>query len=394
MIKRANEEGITVKDLGDRFIQEYFKDADALGISRADVHPKATEHINEIIELIKVLIEKGYAYEVNGDVYYDTRKFKDYGKLSHQDIDELEVGARIEPGELKKAPMDFALWKAKKPGEPAWESPWGEGRPGWHIECSIMAMKYLGETIDIHGGGPDLIFPHHENEIAQSEAATGKPFSRFFMHVGYLNINNQKMSKSLGNFFTVRDILKSYEPEVLRFFMLSSHYRNPINFSQDLMEQAKNSLERLYNGLYSMEHLEKGALEKNLNEDQERYLQKLNIYKKEFIEAMDDDFNTADAIACLFNIVREYNMNINEKSPLKLIKETKELLLDLGNVLGLFRKFSDETLLDEEIEQKIKERQEARKAKNYALADKIRDELKAQGIILEDTAQGVRWKRQ
>jgi cysteinyl-tRNA synthetase len=394
MIKRANEEGITVKDLGDRFIQEYFKDADALGISRADVHPKATEHINEIIELIKVLIEKGYAYEVNGDVYYDTRKFKDYGKLSHQDIDELEVGARIEPGELKKAPMDFALWKAKKPGEPAWESPWGEGRPGWHIECSIMAMKYLGETIDIHGGGPDLIFPHHENEIAQSEAATGKPFSRFFMHVGYLNINNQKMSKSLGNFFTVRDILKSYEPEVLRFFMLSSHYRNPINFSQDLMEQAKNSLERLYNGLYSMEHLEKKALEKNLNEDQERYLQKLNIYKKEFIEAMDDDFNTADAIACLFNIVREYNMNINEKSPLKLIKETKELLLDLGNVLGLFRKFSDETLLDEEIEQKIKERQEARKAKNYALADKIRDELKAQGIILEDTPSGVRWKRQ
>ncbi|HHX22992.1 MAG TPA: cysteine--tRNA ligase [Thermoanaerobacterales bacterium] len=394
MIKRANEEGITVKDLGDRFIQEYFKDADALGISRADVHPKATEHINEIIELIKVLIEKGYAYEVNGDVYYDTRKFKDYGKLSHQDIDELEVGARIEPGELKKAPMDFALWKAKKPGEPAWESPWGEGRPGWHIECSIMAMKYLGKTIDIHGGGPDLIFPHHENEIAQSEAATGKPFSRFFMHVGYLNINNQKMSKSLGNFFAVRDILKSYEPEVLRFFMLSSHYRNPINFSQDLMEQAKNSLERLYNGLYSMEHLEKGALEKNLNEDQERYLQKLNIYKKEFIEAMDDDFNTADAIACLFNIVREYNMNINEKSPLKLIKETKELLLDLGNVLGLFRKFSDETLLDEEIEQKIKERQEARKAKNYALADKIRDELKAQGIILEDTPSGVRWKRQ
>ncbi|MGI6424071.1 MAG: cysteine--tRNA ligase [Tepidanaerobacteraceae bacterium] len=394
MIKRANEEGITVKDLGDRFIQEYFKDADALGISRADVHPKATEHINEIIELIKVLIEKGYAYEVNGDVYYDTRKFKDYGKLSHQDIDELEVGARIEPGELKKAPMDFALWKAKKPGEPAWESPWGEGRPGWHIECSIMAMKYLGETIDIHGGGPDLIFPHHENEIAQSEAATGKPFSLFFMHVGYLNINNQKMSKSLGNFFTVRDILKSYEPEVLRFFMLSSHYRNPINFSQDLMEQAKNSLERLYNGLYSMEHLEKKALEKNLNEDQERYLQKLNIYKKEFIEAMDDDFNTADAIACLFNIVREYNMNINEKSPLKLIKETKELLLDLGNVLGLFRKFSDETLLDEEIEQKIKERQEARKAKNYALADKIRDELKAQGIILEDTPSGVRWKRQ
>ncbi len=393
MIKRANDEGITVKELGERFIGEYFHDADALGITRADVHPRATEHIDEIIDLIKILVKKGYAYEVNGDVYYRTSKFKDYGKLSHQNIDELKSGARIEPGEQKKDPIDFALWKAQKPGEPAWDSPWGKGRPGWHIECSVMAMKYLGETIDIHGGGPDLIFPHHENEIAQSEAATGKPFARFFMHVGYLNINNQKMSKSLGNFFTVRDILKIYDPEVLRFFMLSSHYRNPINFSQDLMEQAKNSLERLHNAIYSMEHLERVAQDKDLTEDDEKYLDKLEINKNEFIKAMDDDFNTADAIASLFNIVREYNMFVGENSPKKLIVDTKEALLTLGSVLGLFGKFMEKTLLDEEIEQKIIEREQARKEKNYALADKIRDDLKAQGIILEDTPAGVRWKR-
>ena len=394
MIKRANEEGITVRELGERFIGEYFMDADALGVTRADVHPRATEHINEIVDLIKILEEKGYAYGVNGDVYYETRKFKDYGRLSHQNIDELEAGARIEPGEKKKDPMDFALWKAQKPGEPAWDSPWGKGRPGWHIECSIMAMKYLGETIDIHGGGPDLIFPHHENEIAQSEAATGKPFAQFFMHVGYLNINNQKMSKSLGNFFTVRDILETYEPEVLRFFMLSSHYRSPINFSQDLMRQAKSSLERLYNALYSMEHLEKVNLDKDLTEGDREYLNSLQVNKHEFIKAMDDDFNTADAIASLFDVVRQYNMIIDEKSPRKLIIDTKEMLLSLGSVLGFFRKFTEKTLLDEEIEQKITERQQARKDKNYALADKIRDELKAQGIILEDTPAGVRWKRQ
>jgi cysteinyl-tRNA synthetase len=394
MINRANEEGITVKELGERFIREYFKDAGALGVTRADVHPRATEHIGEIIDLIKILVEKGYAYEVNGDVYYEARKFKDYGKLSHQNIDELEAGARIETGEKKKDPMDFALWKAQKPGEPAWDSPWGKGRPGWHIECSIMAMKYLGETIDIHGGGPDLIFPHHENEIAQSEAATGKPFARFFMHVGYLNINNQKMSKSLGNFFTVKDILKTYDPEVLRFFMLSSHYRSPINFSQELTEQAKSSLERLYNALYSMEHLEKVTADKDLTESDREYLNNLKINMDEFIKAMDDDFNTADAIASLFDIVREYNMSIDQNSSRKLIEETKEMLLTLGSVLGFFRKFNEKALLDKEIEQKIRERQQARKDKNYLLADKIRDELKAQGIILEDTPAGVRWKRQ
>ncbi|MGB4131784.1 MAG: cysteine--tRNA ligase, partial [Tepidanaerobacteraceae bacterium] len=311
-----------------------------------------------------------------------------------QNVDELEAGARIEPGEKKKDPMDFALWKAQKPGEPAWDSPWGKGRPGWHIECSVMAMKYLGETIDIHGGGPDLIFPHHENEIAQSEAATGRPFARYFMHVGYLNIDNQKMSKSLGNFFTVRDILKKYDPEVLRFFMLSSHYRSPINFSEDLMQQAKSSLERLYNALYSMEHLENLAEDRELVEKDKEYLDKLEKYEREFVEAMDDDFNTADAIASLFNIVREYNMKVDEKSPREIVKATKETLLNLGSVLGFFRKFEEKTLLDEEIEQKIREREEARKSKNYALADKIRDELKAQGIILEDTPSGVRWKRQ
>jgi cysteinyl-tRNA synthetase len=393
MIKRANEEGITVKQLGDRFIKEYFADADALGIERADVHPRATEHIDDIINIIEVLQEKGYAYQVDGDVYYEARKFKDYGKLSHQNLDELEAGARIEPGEKKKDPMDFALWKARKPGEPAWPSPWGEGRPGWHIECSVMAMKYLGETIDIHGGGPDLIFPHHENEIAQSEAATGKPFARFFMHVGYLNINNQKMSKSLGNFFTVRDILKKYDPEVLRFFMLSSHYRSPINFGQDLMEQAKSSLERLYNALYSMEHLEKVAADRTLTREEERYLTVQHQNREKFIEAMDDDFNTAGAIAVLFDMVREFNMNVNEDSARKVITSTRELLLSLGGVLGFFKKFAEKLLLDEEIEEKIRLRQEARRAKNYTLADKIRDELRARGIILEDTPAGVRWKR-
>ncbi|MDN5300838.1 MAG: cysteinyl-tRNA synthetase [Thermoanaerobacteraceae bacterium] len=394
MIKRANEEGITVRELGDRFIKEYFTDADALGIKRADVHPRATEHIGDIIDIIKILEDKGYAYEVDGDVYYEARKFRDYGKLSHQNPDELEAGARIEPGEKKKDPMDFALWKAKKPGEPAWESPWGEGRPGWHIECSVMAMKYLGETIDIHGGGPDLIFPHHENEIAQSEAATGKPFAKYFMHVGYLNINNQKMSKSLGNFFTVRDILKKYDPEVLRFFMLSSHYRSPINFSEDFMQQARSALERLYNALYTMEHLEKTAVDKEPTAGEEQYLKIQQQNKEKFIEAMDDDFNTADAIAALFDMVREFNVNINENSSRKVITKTIELLLELGKVLGFFGKFKQGELLDEEIQRKIEERQQARKARNFALADKIRDELKEKGIILEDTPAGVRWKRQ
>jgi len=392
MIKRANEEGITVKELGDRFIEEYFTDADALGIERADFHPRATEHIGDIVDMIKTLEDKGYAYEIDGDVYYEAGKFKDYGKLSHQNLDELEAGARVEPGEKKKDPMDFALWKAKKPGEPAWESPWGQGRPGWHIECSVMSMKYLGETIDIHGGGPDLIFPHHENEIAQSEAATGKPFARYFMHVGYLNINNRKMSKSLGNFFTVRDILRKYDPEVLRFFMLSSHYRSPINFGEDLMQQAQSALERLYNALYTMEHLQKVTADRELAAEEEQYLKLQQENKAKFIQAMDDDFNTADAIAALFEMVKEFNVNINKLSRRAVIK-TIESILEPGKVLGFFSKFGKRQLLEEEIQKKIEERQQARKARDFALADKIRDELREQGIILEDTPAGVRWKR-
>jgi cysteinyl-tRNA synthetase len=412
MIKRANEEGITVKELGDRFISEYFTDAESLGVKRADIHPRATENIEDIIRIIETLQQKGYAYEVNGDVYFETRKFKQYGKLSHQNLDELESGARVEPGENKKDPLDFAVWKAKKPNEPAWDSPWGKGRPGWHIECSVMAMKYLGETIDIHGGGPDLVFPHHENEIAQSEAASGKPFARFFMHAGYLNINNQKMSKSLGNFFTVRDVLKKYDPEVIRFLMLSSHYRSPINFSEELMEQAKSSLERFYNALYNMEYLEdvsatdaieisddyelKNRRDKELlaaGKDLKEYMEIQEDNRRKFIQAMDDDFNTADAIAALFNVVREFNMNIDQHSPKEAITFTKKMLIDLGAVLGFFEKFTSKTLLEQEIAKKIQERQAARKARNFALADSIRDELKAQGIILEDTPSGVRWKR-
>jgi cysteinyl-tRNA synthetase len=394
MIKRASAEGITVKELGDRFIKEYFQDAESLGIKKADVHPRATENIKDIIDIIRKLVDNGYAYDVDGNVYFETRKFKQYGKLSHQNLDELESGARVEPGENKKDSLDFALWKAKKPNEPSWDSPWGEGRPGWHIECSVMAMKYLGETIDIHGGGPDLIFPHHENEIAQSEAASGKAFARFFMHVGYLNISNQKMSKSLGNFFTVRDVLKKYNPEVVRFLMLSSHYRSPINFSEELMEQAKSSLERFYNALYNMEYLEDISSDNFIKtNDCEVYLSTLKANRQKFIEAMDDDFNTADAIAALFNIVRQFNLNIDKNLPKQAITLTKNTLIDLGAVLGFFEKFKPKKLLEEDIEEKIEEREAARKVKNFALADKIRDELKAQGIILEDTPTGVRWKR-
>jgi len=393
MIKRAKEEGITVKQLAERFIKEYFTDADALRVKRADVHPRATEHIKEIIELIEKLIEKGYAYAVDGDVYFAARKFKDYGKLSGQNLEELEAGARVEPGEKKKDPMDFALWKAKKEGEPCWGSPWGEGRPGWHIECSCMSMKYLGETIDIHGGGSDLIFPHHENEIAQSEAATGKPFARYFMHVGYLNVNNEKMSKSLGNFFTVREILKEYNPEVLRLFMLSTHYRSPINFSRELMDQARSALERLYNALYALKHLQEVTGDRELNQEERELLDRLRSLKQKFIDSMDDDFNTAEALGAIYEIVREANTNLKDTSSKKLVTYTKELILELGDILGLFGDFGKEELVDEEILKLIEERQKARKEKNYALADKIRDELKDKGVILEDTPSGVRWKK-
>ena len=387
MIKRANDEGITVKELGERFINEYFEDASALGIDRATVHPKATENIDAIIEIVKKLEEKGFAYNVDGDVYFSTKKFREYGKLSKQPLEDLEAGARIDINDTKRDVMDFALWKKQKPGEPAWESPWGMGRPGWHIECSAMANKYLGETIDLHSGGQDLIFPHHENEIAQSESANGKPFANYWMHNGYININNQKMSKSLGNFFTVRDIREKYESEVIRFFMLSAHYRNPINFSDVLMEQAKSAVGRVYTCIENLEFLKQGA---NDDKADDSILQSLNEFKKKYIAAMDDDLNTADAIAAIFDIVYLANTKIDDKSSKKTIDSVIELIRELGSVLGLFNK-NEEKSLDDEIEALIEERTKARAEKNWAKADEIRDKLKEMNIVLEDTPQGVKW---
>ncbi|MDD6735138.1 MAG: cysteine--tRNA ligase, partial [Clostridiales bacterium] len=303
MINRANKEGITVKELGDRFISEYFKDAEALGIKPATIHPKATENIDAIIDVVKSLEEKGYAYNVNGNVYFRTKKFDEYGKLSHQPLEELEAGARIDVTDDKEDPMDFALWKAQKPGEPAWESPWGMGRPGWHIECSAMVNKYLGPTIDIHSGGKDLIFPHHENEIAQSECANGCTFANYWLHNGYINIDNKKMSKSLGNFFTIRDITKKYKPEVIRFFMLSAHYRSPVNFGDELMHQAQSAMERVYNCINNLEFLASKAEDRSENSAETELLSDIVTAKKRFKDAMDDDLNTADAISSIFDIV-------------------------------------------------------------------------------------------
>jgi cysteinyl-tRNA synthetase len=390
MIKRAKEEGVTVSQLADRFISEYFKDADALGIKRADVHPRATENIGLIIDMIQALVNKGYAYEADGDVYFEAQKFKGYGKLSHQDMEQLRAGARVQPDEKKKDPMDFALWKAEKPGEPSWDSPWGKGRPGWHIECSAMAKRFLGETIDIHAGGPDLIFPHHENEIAQSEAASGKTFARYWMHVGYLNINNEKMSKSLGNFFTAREVMQKFKPESVRFFMLSAHYRNPINFSPELLQQAENGLERLYNAIGNLDHLGKSVKFQEAQPHEMGYLDTLKSLRQKFIEVMDDDFNTADGISVLFEIAREANTRLGPNSSAEVIIKTSKALKELGGVLGLLQRKSE--VLDSEIEHMIQLRQQARKVKNWAEADRIRDELKEMGIILEDTPSGVRWR--
>lgn len=387
MIKRANEDGITVKELGERFIDEYFKDAKAIGIRPATVHPKATENIDAIIDIIKKLVDNGYAYAMEGNVYFSTKKFKDYGKLSKQPLDELEAGARIDVNEHKKDPMDFALWKAKKEGEPYWESPWGEGRPGWHIECSAMANKYLGETIDLHSGGQDLVFPHHENEIAQSECANCREFSRYWMHNGYINVDNRKMSKSLGNFFTVRDILEKYDGEVIRFFMLSAHYRNPINFSDTLMEQARSAVERVYTCIENLEFLRGSAEDKECDEELKT---RLNELRDRFIAAMDDDLNTADAIAAIFDIVYTANTEITSGSGKEAIELALGLIRELGGVLGLFGKETAKDL-DAEIEELIRKRGEARKAKNWAEADAIRDKLKEMNIVLKDTPDGVKW---
>lgn len=390
MIQKANEEGITVAELAERFIEEYFKDADALGIKRASYHPRATDHIDDIIEFIGKLIEKGYAYEVDGDVYFDTTAYEDYGKLSKQNLEELEAGARIQPGEKKKNPMDFALWKAQKPGEPAWDSPWGKGRPGWHIECSVMATKYLGETIDIHAGGQDLTFPHHENEIAQTEALTGKPFARYWLHNGYINVDNRKMSKSLGNFFTVRDISREYDLEVVRLFMLSAHYRNPVNFSHELLDQAKSALERLYNAKNNLDHLLRETQDKEMTQEEQEIYAQMDGYIKKFEEAMEDDINTADALAAIFDLVRDANTHLKGESSKKLVQKTCDVFKTLTDILGIVQK-EQEMTLDEEIEALIEKRQQARVAKDWATADKIRDDLRKRGIILEDTPTGVRW---
>ena len=391
MINRANKEGITVKELGERFIAEYFKDAEALGIKRATIHPKATENIDAIIDVVKHLEEKGYAYSVGGNVYFRTKKFAGYGKLSHQPLDELEAGARIDIDEEKEDPMDFALWKAQKPGEPAWESPWGMGRPGWHIECSAMVNKYLGNTIDIHSGGKDLIFPHHENEIAQSECANGCEFAHYWMHNGYINIDNRKMSKSLGNFFTIRDITQKYKPEVVRFFMLSAHYRSPVNFSDTLMAQAQSAMERVYNCIENLEFLKNSAQNSEPNDAEKQLLEDIKTAKKRFLDAMDDDLNTADAISAIFDIVSSANKNIagDGKNSIAVIEETLSAIHELGDVLGLFK--AEEQTASKEIEELIEKRNEARKAKNYQEADRIRDELKARNIELKDTPTGVKW---
>lgn len=390
LIKAANELGEEVPAIAERFIEAYFEDVTALGCDRADAHPRVTESMDIIIDFIEALVEKGFAYEAEGDVYYRTRAFKGYGKLSHQSVDELRVGARIEAGDKKQDALDFALWKAAKPGEISWDSPWGKGRPGWHIECSAMVHNHFGDTIDIHAGGQDLTFPHHENEIAQSEALTEKPFANYWLHNGYININNEKMSKSLGNFVLVHDIIKEHDPQVLRMFMLSVHYRHPINYSVDLLESTKNAFDRLQTSYTNLQHRSKSSSE--LTDDNEKWLGIISEQRNLFTEAMDDDFNTANAISVLFELSRQANYYLQEKNTSQeVILAFTSAFDELGAILGL--KFGSQDLLDAEIEELIEHRIQARKDRNFKLSDEIRDKLKEMNIILEDTPQGTRWKR-
>lgn len=393
IIRRANEEHVDFSEISERYIKEFWTDADGLNVRHATINPKATENIDAIIQIISTLIEKGYAYEAQGDVYFSTEKFKDYGKLSHQPLEDLEAGARIMVGEVKREPMDFAVWKAAKPGEPAWDSPWGKGRPGWHIECSAMNWRYLGDTIDIHCGGQDLIFPHHENEIAQSECFTGKPFAHYWMHNGYINVDNVKMSKSLGNFFTVRDVAEKYGYEPIRYLLISAQYRSPINYSTDIIEQCIAALNRLYTCRDSLDFELKNAADAEHDGDK-AIIDGFDKYREQFISAMDDDLNTADAIASIFELVRDINTNVVGKTPSKALVEGAISVFDeLTGVLGLVYNRKAETL-DSDVEALIEARTNARKEKNWAEADRIRDQLKEMGIVLEDTAQGVKWHRE
>ena len=395
IIKKAIEEGVPAEEISQRYIAECKKDMEGINIKPATTHPLATQEIGGMIEMISELIEKGYAYEKNGTVYYRTRKFAEYGKLSHKNLDDLQGGNRsllVSGEDEKEDPLDFVLWKPKKEGEPAWQSPWGEGRPGWHIECSVMSKKYLGEQIDIHGGGEDLIFPHHENEIAQSEACSGKCFSRYWMHNAFLNIDNRKMSKSLGNFFTVREIGEKYDLQVLRFFMLNAHYRSPLNFSADLMESSKNALERILTAVENLKYVAEHASLQEMTEEEVLKLEETKKFEENFDDSMDDDFNTADAIAAVFDLVKFANTNVVEGSSKAFADALREKIQSLCDILGIITEKKAE-LLDADIEQLIEERQAARKAKNFARADEIRNELLEKGIVLEDTREGVKWKR-
>lgn len=399
IIKRAIEEGVTSSEISERYIKEVKKDMHDLNVMEATTHPKATEEIPDMIDMIKVLIEKGHAYEVNGTVYFRTRSFPGYGKLSKKNIDDLEAGHRDEKHQLKVSGedekedfLDFVLWKPKKEGEPSWPSPWGEGRPGWHLECSVMSKKYIGDIIDIHAGGEDLIFPHHENEIAQSEAANEVEFARYWMHNGFLKIDGEKMSKSLGNFFTIRDIGEKYPLQVIRFFILSAHYRSPLNFSDTLVESAKASLERILNAVSRLEDMTETAPERELSEEEKQIEQKLIEYVTKFEQAMEDDLNTADAISAIFELVKFTNSNVTSDSAKTIVTKALDTIRQLCDVLGIITKVEKE-ILDSDIEALIEERQAARKAKNFARADEIRDMLAEQGIILEDTREGVKWKR-